>query len=222
MLIMVLMCFTASHMLKKIFATYLDDLVSFLLPFRSSNVTLRGFTIHSCSTNDTHGVIHIDSAKNIVLDRIRFVNNTNDQGPGCLSIRESECNLTNISAANNSGKLGGVLIGENSQITVVTSNFHGNKGLAGAGFKSPGSILSLRGGSFAVRDTEFADNVSENIGAAIFFTVSDLQTFRGILLEKPPNQVEDHACLESMLIVLQFLRTRCFFSASKPSTHLGK
>lgn len=151
---------------------YFMDFIPVVIPPRSSNVTLQGFMVNGCDTDHAHGIIDADSVHHVMLDSMEFMNNKNKQGPSCLSIRNSTCSLLNISATNNSGRFGGVLFGNNSTITVATSNFQHNKGLAAAAAEVPGATLLLEGGSLGIRDTDFVENISEDGGAAIFFNVS--------------------------------------------------
>lgn len=117
------------------------------------------------------GIITIENVENIVLDSIVFNNNTNTEGPSCISGKGSTIALQNITATDNCGGEGGFLSMIDSKVNIIKAKFYHNSALKVSG--ANGGVLHLKGSksNLRVENANFVNNMCSNHGGAISLEV---------------------------------------------------
>ncbi|GMH38850.1 hypothetical protein BSKO_06748 [Bryopsis sp. KO-2023] len=139
---------------------------------RSDDVTLSGLNFNGCFLNFTEGLIHVQNSKNFTLKHVDFEENKNvGGGPAGLSAAESEFTLLNVTAIDNNGSLGGVIAAlDNSQATILNSNFTRNLALS-----NNGGAIYLQETNVTIRESTFEWNKAGGQGGALYAQFLDVE-----------------------------------------------
>lgn len=115
--------------------------------------------IVGCARNSAHGFVHIFPVKDVIVEDINCIANTNESGPTCISGRHSTVTLANIKATRNEGADGGALGFTNSKIFLEESTFQNNTAWG------QGGAMSFSNCDLRMKSTELVDNRAEQGGA---------------------------------------------------------
>ncbi|GMH44751.1 hypothetical protein BSKO_12703 [Bryopsis sp. KO-2023] len=131
-----------------------------ILEIRSgAEVTLSNLKISGCDLADNRGPIHVELGSTLILNEVQFEGNSNGNGPGVLSVSDSDVVLEGCEFRGNKGVQGGAIaVSGKSKLSIKRSSFLENSAKRRGGSidaESESETLSI-----TVEDTLFQGNVA--------------------------------------------------------------
>ncbi|GMH38955.1 hypothetical protein BSKO_06853 [Bryopsis sp. KO-2023] len=149
-----------------------SDIKKGAFQIRSDDVVLSTLEFKGCFLFSTEGLIHVQNSKNVTLKNVEFEGNENvGGGPAGLSAIESEFTLLNVEGRSNTGSRGGVIaVLENSEASILDSNFTSNVALG-----SGGAVCSIDANFTTIMGSTFENNTARGQGSAVYDQVIVVQ-----------------------------------------------
>lgn len=139
------------------------------LPCRADGVSIINLEISGCRLDSADAPVMVRSGSSLVLNRVKFLNNTNAAGAGVLRMEhDSRLVLENCSFRRNNGTEANVLAtSAGCEVTIRGSSFRGNRG--------DGSTLSIADGNqLNISSSHFTNNQAVGGGGVMRIEVGYL------------------------------------------------
>jgi predicted outer membrane repeat protein len=129
-----------------------------------TSLTLKNITLQKAYTRDRGAAIHTEHRSILILEKVKFLNNTADRGGGAIfSAYEGKLSITdsyfsnNIAiAANDERGAGAIAFWGPDEITIENSEFFTNRGINGAAINSLNGKITIKNCKFSSNDTTAA------------------------------------------------------------------